>query len=425
MTRNAQSGRVDVVSRCASPDRLRPILHVSRTGDNRAFLVASAPKGASPGAAASEAYAQIGEVLRADRLEIVQERIFGSLSVEAEVLAARREALQSRGVRPDGPMNYLQGQPTWGEGWAGTIIHAVVARSADGVQIILDGDIPCGRAWRSSDATFMILQNLRGMSGGPGDDNTPASQSRRMIERADRILRQNGACYRNTVRTWFHLSDILSWYAEFNRVRNAKYDEFGLMPRAGGNHLLPASTGIRAELPGGAACSLDLLAVVAEKTPEPIVNRLSNPCQQEAFRYGSAFSRSAVVRGERETLIEISGTAAIDEHGRSLYPGDMRAQTHSTLDKITALLEQTQASLQDIRAATVFVKHAEDTEIARGVIAERGIERLPAVFVVADVCRDELLFEIDAEAVVPRSRRNALPGQRSDLTPTDDTSSAL
>ena len=30
--------------------------------------------------------------------------------------------------------------------------------------------------------------------------------------------------------------------------------------------------------------------------------------------------------------------------------------------------------------------------------AERGLEDLPAVCVVADVCRDELLFEMDAEA---------------------------
>ena len=31
---------------------------------------------------------------------------------------------------------------------------------------------------------------------------------------------------------------------------------------------------------------------------------------------------------------------------------------------------------------------------------DRGLEEFPAVCIVADVCRDELLFEIDAEAAV-------------------------
>ena len=54
-----------------------------------------------------------------------------------------------------------------------------------------------------------------------------------MIERAERILREQGAFFGNVVRTWFYLSDILSWYGEFNKVRNQKYGEFGIMPGPG------------------------------------------------------------------------------------------------------------------------------------------------------------------------------------------------
>jgi hypothetical protein len=36
---------------------------------------------------------------------------------------------------------------------------------------------------------------------------------------------------------------------------------------------------------------------------------------------------------------------------------------------------------------------------------DRGLEDFPAVFVVADVCREELLFEIDGEAVVKNASR--------------------
>jgi enamine deaminase RidA (YjgF/YER057c/UK114 family) len=381
------------------PLRPRPILYVNQAGAGHAFLVISVPPGAGAREAAADGYAQMAEVLRGRRMEIVQERIFGSLSVEADVKAARREALQSRGIRADGAMTYLQGRPTWGEGLAGVIVHAV---SGEKVSDILDGGVPCGRGWRADGMTFLILQNLRGLSGNPGADNTPSLQSERMIARAERILREHGASYGNTVRTWFYLSDILGWYGDFNGVRNAKYSEFGLMPRPGGRLQLPASTGIRAELPGGAACVLDLLAVVTPETRGPAVECLTNPRQQEAFRYGSAFSRSAVIHGAREDLIQVSGTAAIDENGRSLHAGDIRAQVRGTLDKLAALLELTEASLNDVSAATVFVKKGEDAEAARAVMAEDGLEHLPAVWVVADVCREELLFEIDAEAVVAR-----------------------
>lgn len=380
---------------------MSPTVHVHHSSPHRSFLVISPPESTAPGQAAADGYALVGEELHRNNLTIVQERIFGSLSVQATVMAARREALQSRIAQTEGPVTYIQGRPIGGEGYAGTIIHAVPAAGTSGlVSAVLDEGRPCGRIWHAGDLTYIILQNLHGVAARTGDDNKPGSQSRRMIERAERILRRHGAAYGDTVRTWFYLSDILSWYDEFNRVRNTKYGEFGLMPDTGDGHLLPASTGIRANLPGKAACALDLLAVVAVDNAAPCVERLSNPRQQDAFRYGSAFSRSAVVHNAHDDLIEVSGTAAIDEHGRSLYAGDIRSQIHCTLDKVAALLERSHASLEDIQAATVFIKSGKDAEITRQVVAERGLDRLPAVYVVADVCRDELLFEIDAEAVI-------------------------
>lgn len=382
-----------------------PRLQVNEGNGTRAFLVVSVPADCEPGTAAAEAYAQIGDALRGGRMEIVHERIFGSAGVETAVKAARREALQSQGIRSDGAVTYIDGRPTWGEGLAGVLIHAVSAGDdAGSVRTVLDSGVPCGRTWRTGGTSFILLQNIQGLLREPGGDNAPGSQASRTMERADRILREQGAGYRNTVRTWFYLSDILGWYAEFNQARTARYGEFGLIPRPGEERrMLPASTGIRADSPGGAACSMDLLAVVPDPDGGPVVEFVKNPRQQEAFRYGSAFSRSAAIRGARETLIEVSGTAAIDENGRSLYPGDMRGQVRCTLDRMASLLEQSQASLQDIGAATVFVKRAGDAEAAREVMADLGLERFPAVWVVADVCRDDLLFEIDAEAVVPRS----------------------
>jgi enamine deaminase RidA (YjgF/YER057c/UK114 family) len=98
-------------------------------------------------------------------------------------------------------------------------------------------------------------------------------------------------------------------------------------------------------------------------------------------------------------LIQVSGIAAINEQGRSLFPGDVRAQIDCTFDKIAALIGQEGASLQDIVAACVFVKHPEDALAHQEKAAALGLENLPAVVMVADICREELLFEIDAEVV--------------------------
>ena len=255
-----------------------------------------------------------------------------------------------------------------------------------------------GRGWRRQGATFLSLQNIQGLGLGPQGVNTPFIQTRRMLQRAAQLLETQGASYRDVVRTWFYLSDILAWYPEFNRSRTAIYGQFGILPGQGNGRLrLPASTGIRGEVPAGAACALDLFAVVGPGASRPPVRQLSNPGQQDAFQYGSAFSRGAFIRQSDVSLIQVSGTAAIDERGASLYPGDVRAQIDCTFDKIAALIGPEGATLADIAAACVFVKRPEDAPAYQERAAARGLGNLPVVIMVADICREELLFEIDAE----------------------------
>jgi enamine deaminase RidA (YjgF/YER057c/UK114 family) len=126
------------------------------------------------------------------------------------------------------------------------------------------------------------------------------------------------------------------------------------------------------------------------------VELMTNVRQKDAFEYCSAFSRGVWIREPDMTQVQVSGTAAIDERGKSLFPNDCRAQIFRTFDTIEALIAPTGASLKDICQATVFLKRAQDLPVYRQAAAERGLADLPAVCVVADVCRDDLLFEVDA-----------------------------
>jgi enamine deaminase RidA (YjgF/YER057c/UK114 family) len=370
-------------------------LHSTEAGDGQTFLLASVLGDENAAAAAMDSYTMIADALHDKRMEIVHERIFGSLGVEAAVMDARREALHGLVTPSKGPVTYVEGTPSWGEGLAGVIIHAVSLDRVDDVWTIMDGNDPCGRGWLRNGSTSLLLQNIQGQAG------CRPRQVREMLDRAKGILRRNGASYRDVTRTWLYLSEILDWYPDFNKARSEKYGEFGIMPGPGDSMLLlPASTGIGADTPSGAAASMDLLAVVGNGDGTSLVRKLTNSKQLDAFRYGAAFSRGAVINEDDVTIIQISGTAAIDEHGVSIYPGDVRSQIDCTFDKIETLLMQEGAELRDIAAATVFVKRPEYVPIFWKMAAERGLTEFPAVCVVADVCREELLFEIDGEAFV-------------------------
>ncbi|MGO9614504.1 MAG: RidA family protein [Dissulfurispiraceae bacterium] len=377
-----------------------------------AYLVSSVRSPADAARAAGETYMRIAEALRENGLEVVQERIFGSLSVDASVMAARDRALRACGIASGNPVTYIEGNPPWGEGFAGTIIHAVSSSSPNDVWTIMDGKHPCGRGWKRGLVTYLVLQNINGMDGSPNGNGTRHVQVRHMLDRAERILRENGASYREVVRTWFYLSNILDWYAAFNKVRNEKYGEFGIMPGPGDRDLLlPASTGIRGETSSGTAATMDLMAIIGESGIRPAVTQLTNVAQLDAFRYGSAFSRGTLIKEPDVSLIEISGTASIDQRGKSQFINDIRGQINSTLERIETLIGSEGGCLKDIAAATIFVKRPEYVEIFREMATERGLEEFPAVCVVADVCREELLFEIDAEAAIVHLERGRHHGK--------------
>jgi enamine deaminase RidA (YjgF/YER057c/UK114 family) len=267
-------------------------------GQGQAFLVAQVRWGADVAQAAQAAYGEIARILQDQGLTIVQERLFGSLAVMPAVLASRNAAFRARNLSADGPFTYIQGHPPWGEAFAGAIIRAVPCLDpADKVWTISNPGKAVGRGWRCQDTTFLLLQDIQGLALGPQQVNTLSLQAKRMIQRAAGILESQGASFCDVVRTWFYLSDILAWYPDFNRARTAVYGQFGILPEPDNGRLrLPASTGIRGELPTGAAGALDLLAVVGHAESRPLVKHLSNPDQQDAFHYGSAFSRGALIR---------------------------------------------------------------------------------------------------------------------------------
>jgi enamine deaminase RidA (YjgF/YER057c/UK114 family) len=393
-----------VKSSSASPSTGPFSLHFSAAGCNQCHIVASMNQFADPYSASLEIYRQIESFLQREGLQVVHERVFGGHPCYPAVMEARSQAmLDASGVRAS-LLTYVQGKPLWGDGLAGLQIRAVRSGhdNTEVIPIMLDGR-PCGRRWSCNGITYLMLQNLHGLSLDSGPKPVRRVQAEVMFDRARQILESQGASFNTVVRTWIYLSDILDWYGEFNEIRNAKYQGFGLMPRqmnqaVSTQFVLPASTGIQGDNPPGAAVVADLLAIVPQNGGSPPIDFLSNQRQKDAFRYGAAFSRGALIKEPGLTQFQISGTAAIDEKGVSLFPNDMHSQVERTFDNLEALMEPVGASFKKIVSATVFIKNEADAPLYWQVANRRGLAQLPAVYLVADVCRPELLFEFDAEA---------------------------
>jgi len=346
---------------------------------------------------ARTAYQEIFAELESRGSEILQERIFGNIEAAEDILAGRTEATREH-PRTDSPPTFVEGDPCSGGSFAG--IHLITARSADhGTPKSIDhnGTI-CGRQVKGTEASYLSLSDVARLA--EPRDRTPAEDARNTLNLARELLVANGWSFHQVRRTWFYLDDILSWYDDFNRARNEVFVELGLLngSRPG---VIPASTGIRGRNMHGHRCTLDLLAIRSDKSQRVEFDLLHNPLQNEAPEYGSAFSRGLTVATASSRYLFVSGTASIDESGTTIHGGSFKRQTRRTLDNIESLLASRGAVMDDICQATIFIKDQDDLSKLTPILRSRGLDGIPMVCTVDDVCRDDLLVEIDATAMMP------------------------
>ena len=133
----------------------------------------------------------------------------------------------------------------------------------------------------------------------------------------------------------------------------------------------------------------------------------------EAYDYPkpSSFSRGLRLDIKGVTILLISGTASIDEYGKTVHEGDFRAQTLRTYRNITALLKAEGATWKDVVRTTCYLRDIERdyqafNEIRTQFFAEQGLDPLPAsTGIQAILCRPDLLVEMEAMAMFDSDRK--------------------
>ena len=241
-------------------------------------------------------------------------------------------------------------------------------------------------------------------------------------------LVQAGGSFEEVVRTWYYLGGITETeahrerYQELNRARTDFYHDVRFrcsllepnVPRG----IYPASTGIGM---AGAGLVLSCLAVETRRD-DVFLLPLENPQQTPAYAYhpkyspqSPKFSRAvALVLGDYVTTW-ISGTASI-VNSETRHTGDVERQTEQTINNIERLIAPENfamhgvpgagASLHDMAKIRVYLKRAEDLARCKA-ICERRFGPVPVIYAVADICRPDLLVEIEGVAFARYSRAPA------------------
>jgi enamine deaminase RidA (YjgF/YER057c/UK114 family) len=278
-------------------------------------------------------------------------------------------------------------------------IWGIVPRDGKtGVTTVANPTTGPGRLWTGHGFRMLHLPFVRGLKpGGTLAGDAPA-QADQMFTNAGLGLKAHGLTYRNVVRTWIYVARLLEWYDDFNRVRTAHYRLAGFGVEGGA--AFPASTGIQGHYEDE-EWLMDVLALESDGPRGAVaIPIIHSPRQDQSFNYGSAFSRGMTLDIEGTRTVHISGTASINPAGDSIHVGDAEMQSLETLMCIAAILEEQGGSLANIKSATLFCKDRDSWEAWNRVSRLLKVPEFPKVCILADVCRHDLLVEMEAVAVI-------------------------
>jgi enamine deaminase RidA (YjgF/YER057c/UK114 family) len=250
-----------------------------------------------------------------------------------------------------------------------------------------------------------------GLMGEAGDSIHASSV--KAFEAATEILSLEGLSIHHIIRQWNYIENI-AWledvedseqnYQIFNDVRAHYYDQgefkFGY----------PAATGIGMDTGG---VIIDFLAL--SESEQVKIKPIMNPGQIDAHRYSELvlegnsarkctpkFERAKLVTIGPRNYIYVSGTASILGE-ETVHVGDVEKQTVTTIENINRLFSKENQEklgldfdLSRIRFShlRVYVKHMEDIPAVER-ICNRMLNCKSSLFLESDVCREDLLVEIE------------------------------
>jgi enamine deaminase RidA (YjgF/YER057c/UK114 family) len=248
------------------------------------------------------------------------------------------------------------------------------------------------------------------------DTRKAASASLDMV--AD-ILQMENLSMNNLVRQWNFIGDILGMkegfqnYQVFNEVRSEYYKKYRTITG------FPAATGVGMKYGG---VFLDFCALKSDDSIK--LKAINNPNQINAYEYGQKvlkgitgtvgsakhppqFERGLLLMNKTASILFVSGTASIIGQ-ETIGKGDVKEQTLVTIENIRKVADieriKQLAGKQDMSQVRfslvrVYVKKQEYFKSVKSICNDHFRDS-PVIFIEADICRDDLLTEIEAEVII-------------------------
>jgi chorismate lyase/3-hydroxybenzoate synthase len=210
------------------------------------------------------------------------------------------------------------------------------------------------------------------------------------------LLRQQG--FAHTLRFWNYLPRLneieagLERYRSFNLGRHAAFEHAGRLKAES----IPAACALGV---GDEALRVYFLASRSPGRP------VENPRQVNAWRYPEAygpvsptFARALAHPANDPQALFVSGTASIVGH-ETLHVGDVVAQTRETCANLEAVFAEASRlapfRIQDAHFKA-YVRRVDDLPVVRRELMARLGEHARIAYLRADICRADLLVEVEA-----------------------------
>jgi chorismate lyase/3-hydroxybenzoate synthase len=206
-----------------------------------------------------------------------------------------------------------------------------------------------------------------------------------------RVLRAQGALEYSVWRMWNYLDAINAGSGDGERYRQfclGRAEVLGASMKS-----FPAASAL------GRIDGVRRLQVIwVAGREEPV--RIENPRQVSAFRYPRRYGPRppSFARGARiGTQLVISGTASILGH-ETVHAGDVRRQTAETISNLREVARAAGVAPDELACLKVYLRKPDDVSALVEALGLVGMRVDGCCLLQADICRNDLLVEIEAVA---------------------------
>lgn len=349
-------------------------------------------------------YRELYRIIAGKNIDMLYEKIFGRLSSKDYLLKERSKIADELELDLP-PLAYIEGAPVEGGHISAVQIYGIYRKAKDiCINYYTNGEHnqTISAKVETKESSFLYLFGLHdGLV-----ENNGSSTFATLYNSLEQHIIQSGFSFDQIVRSWIYLSNIKEHYVDFNQARNDMFKRYNIDYGPFSN-ALPASTCIEGKAANSTEMDIDAICVAPNKK-KPAVNRIFNRLQNEAdgstYMYKPAFSRGMLIEDDEYREIQISGTASIGTNGKTEYQGDPYQQIKKTLINVRELIRPFDMDYSDICQSTCFFKDASHYRYFYDAIEDLDIKSdFMNTFVIGNVCREDLLFEIDGIAVKKKS----------------------